>query len=91
MTFRFAYPILLFLLVAVAGWAFYAWWRKPASITYSVDGGGSFDVVGKLTVKDEKGDERAAVPADFTHIRWTITEPIDPGDTGTVSFRAVLE
>jgi Ca-activated chloride channel family protein len=36
MTFRFAYPILLFLLVAVAGWAFYAWWRKPASITYSV-------------------------------------------------------
>lgn len=36
MIFRFAYPILLFLLIIVAGWAFYAWWKKPASITYSM-------------------------------------------------------
>ncbi|MDP2646117.1 MAG: VWA domain-containing protein [Desulfobacterales bacterium] len=36
MSFRFAYPVLLFLLCGVAGWAWYAWWKKPASITYSM-------------------------------------------------------
>ncbi len=36
MTFRFAYPILLCLFVAVAGWLFYALRRKPPGITYSM-------------------------------------------------------
>ena len=36
MTFRFAYPILLLLLLCVAGWALYTWWRKPAAITHSM-------------------------------------------------------
>jgi Ca-activated chloride channel family protein len=34
MMFRFAYPVLLSLLVVVAGWLFFALRRKPASITY---------------------------------------------------------
>jgi Ca-activated chloride channel family protein len=36
MSFRFAYPALLFLLVAVAGWLAVTRWRKPAAITYSM-------------------------------------------------------
>lgn len=36
MMFRFAYPVLLVLLVGVAGWVFFVLWRKPASITYSM-------------------------------------------------------
>ncbi len=36
MMFRFAYPALLVLLVAVAAWFLFALWRKPASITYSM-------------------------------------------------------
>ena len=36
MTFRFAYPVLLFLNLGVAGWALYAWWKKPAAITHSM-------------------------------------------------------
>jgi len=36
MMFRFAYPIMLILLLAVAGWLFFAWRRRPASITYSM-------------------------------------------------------
>jgi Ca-activated chloride channel family protein len=36
MMFRFAYPALLVLLVAVAGWAAFQLWRKPASIRYSM-------------------------------------------------------
>ena len=35
MTFRFAYPVLLGLLLLVAGWSLYALLRRPASITYS--------------------------------------------------------
>jgi Ca-activated chloride channel family protein len=35
MSFRFAYPLLLIALVAVAGWLLLTLWRKPASITYS--------------------------------------------------------
>ena len=36
MMFRFAYPILLVLVVAVAGWLIFALWRKPASVTHSM-------------------------------------------------------
>lgn len=36
MMFRFAYPVLLFLLLAVAGWVVVSVWRKPPSITHSM-------------------------------------------------------
>lgn len=36
MMFRFAYPVLLFLLLPVAGWLAFSLWKKPASITYSM-------------------------------------------------------
>lgn len=36
MMFRFAYPVLLVLILFVAGWFFFAFWRKPASIQYSM-------------------------------------------------------
>ena len=36
MTFRFAYPIVLFLLIAVAAGISFAFWRRPAAITYSM-------------------------------------------------------
>jgi len=36
MMFRFAYPVLLLLLAAVAGWIAFALWRRPAAIPYSM-------------------------------------------------------
>ena len=39
MMFRFAYPVLFFLLAAVGGWVFFTLWRKPPSISYSVTSG----------------------------------------------------
>lgn len=36
MMFRFAYPVLLVLLLPVAGWLTYSLWKKPVSITYSM-------------------------------------------------------
>jgi len=34
--FRFAYPVVLLLLLVVAGWLLFALWRKPSGITYSM-------------------------------------------------------
>ena len=34
--FRFAYPVLLVLLIGVVGWLVFALWKKPAGITYSM-------------------------------------------------------
>ena len=36
MMFRFAYPVLLVLLVAAGGWVFLSLWRKPPTLTYSM-------------------------------------------------------
>ncbi len=36
MMFRFAYPVVLLLLVAVAGWGVFAFWKKPSGISYSM-------------------------------------------------------
>jgi len=61
-----------------------------ATISYSVDGGATFGTPESLTVVDEDDTERAAKPSDYTHIRWTLTQPVAPGHQGSVSFRAVL-
>ncbi len=36
MMFRFAYPVLFFLLTGVVGWVLYTLWKKPAGITHSI-------------------------------------------------------
>lgn len=36
MMFRFAYPVILILLIAVSGWLVFSLWRRPFSITYSI-------------------------------------------------------
>ncbi len=36
MMFRFAYPLLLFLLLPVAAWLFFAWRKKPSGLTHSM-------------------------------------------------------
>jgi len=36
MMFRFAYPVILILLIAVSAWLVFSLWRRPFSITYSI-------------------------------------------------------
>lgn len=64
---------------------------EGTDITFSVDGGQSYDVPERLVVIGENGRERPAQPADYTHIRWTVKNSIKPGDEGLVSFRAALK
>lgn len=61
------------------------------AITFSVDGGKTFDRPDNLRVLDQKGKTVPARPADYTHIRWTLEYPIAPQASGHVGFRAVLE
>jgi len=61
------------------------------AITFSADGGQTYDVPERLTVVGGDGRARPAQPAEYTHIRWTVNKSIKPGDEGQVSFRAALK
>jgi uncharacterized repeat protein (TIGR01451 family) len=60
-------------------------------VTYSVDGGKTYQPADKLRVRTADGKERAATAADYTHIRWAYRGELAPGKTGTASFRAVIK
>ena len=62
-----------------------------ARVTFSVDGGKTFAAKESLKVRGEDGAMRAALPADFTHIRWQLEKPLAPGEVRAVSFRARVE
>ena len=63
---------------------------EGTAVTFSVDGGRTFENQAALTISGEDGKVRPAGPADYTHIRWRLSEPIPRNREGTVSFRARL-
>jgi uncharacterized repeat protein (TIGR01451 family) len=71
----------------VAGSAF----GDNTDVTFSIDSGKTYLPADKLRVRTADGRERAAVPADYTHIRWTYRGELAPARTGTASFRAVIK
>jgi uncharacterized repeat protein (TIGR01451 family) len=62
-----------------------------AEVTYSVDGGRSFDRAENLTVPGPGGLPRLAVAADYTHIRWRLRNSLKANSTAFVRFRAVVK
>lgn len=60
-------------------------------IEFSVDNGMSFGTSDKLKIKGKDGKERRAGPSDYTHIRWTQSNPLPPGGKGSISFRAKVK
>lgn len=58
-----------------------------ATPLFSVDGGLSFGAPDELVVVVNE-QLRAAVPADYTHVRWLLTAPLEGEATGFVRFRA---
>lgn len=60
-------------------------------ITFSVDGGKSYDLAGKLKVKDAAGKLRAATASDYTHIRWVLNFTLKPKDVAPVWFKVRLD
>jgi hypothetical protein len=59
-----------------------------AQITYSVDGGRSFDLPENLKIAQPGGEPRAATAADYTHIRWQLKNALKGNSVAFVRFRA---
>ncbi len=64
--------------------------RENALILFSVDNGQTFAPRESLTVDIDGGGRRRANSDDITHIRWTLTEDVNPGDRGKMSFKGLL-
>jgi uncharacterized repeat protein (TIGR01451 family) len=60
-------------------------------LTFSVDSSKTFDKAENLTVLDKDGKSIPASAKDYTNIRWTRTEPLNPGQTGSVEFRIMVK
>jgi len=61
-----------------------------SQITYSVDGGRSFDTPENLKVMSE-GELRTALAADYTHIRWQLKNRLKGNSTAFVRFRVLVK
>lgn len=59
-------------------------------ILFSADGGITFAAAGELTVEQD-GQRRAATADDYTHVRWVVSNDLEPGAQGTARFAAILE
>jgi uncharacterized repeat protein (TIGR01451 family) len=59
-----------------------------ADVTFSLDGK-TFGHSDQLTVT-ENGATRAALAAEYKHIRWVFKDSLAPGATAVARFRAVL-
>ncbi len=58
-----------------------------SKIAFSVDGGKSYATAGSLKVRDASGKARAATTEDYTHVRWTLTFSLKPGESAPVWYR----
>lgn len=59
------------------------------ALEVSVDGGKAWGKLGVLQVVDGKGDQRAALNSDVTHVRWTLPV-LNPGASGTLTYSAIV-
>jgi uncharacterized repeat protein (TIGR01451 family) len=60
-------------------------------VSFSVDGGRSFDAAENLKIKTEDGSLRAALAADYTHIRWQFKRSLKGNAVAFVRFRALVK
>lgn len=62
-----------------------------AKISYSVDGGRSFDVPENLKVQEPGGAPHLAAVSDYTHIRWQLKYGLKGNSVAFVRFRARMK
>jgi len=56
----------------------------------SVDGGRTWGSLDDLKIRASDGRHRKATPEDVTHIRWQIASGLDAGESGKLTFRAIV-
>ena len=64
---------------------------ENASVILSIDNGKSFDRQEALFVVEEDGTKRPPKPEEYTHVRWSFSKEIMPGEQGSVGFSAIVE
>lgn len=62
-----------------------------ADVSYSVDGGQTFDRPEKLRTADVEGQLHEANPQDYTHIRWKLKNTLKSNSVAFARFRAVVK
>ena len=62
-----------------------------AEVSYSVDGGLTFDQPENLRVPGEDGHMRRAIASDYTHIQWKLKTILKPNSVAFTRFRAVVK
>jgi uncharacterized repeat protein (TIGR01451 family) len=62
-----------------------------AEVSFSVDGGQSFDRPENLRVMGADGRPHLAKPSDYTHIRWKLKKTLKSKSTAFARFRAVVK
>jgi uncharacterized repeat protein (TIGR01451 family) len=62
-----------------------------AEVSYSVDGGHSFERAENLKVLGVDGRPRPAVAADYTDIRWQLKNTLKANSVAFVRFRALVK
>lgn len=60
-----------------------------ASVDFSADGGVTFAPRRDLKIVSDAG-EREVEPWEITHVRWTFTGDLAPGEAGIAEFRVIL-
>jgi uncharacterized repeat protein (TIGR01451 family) len=62
-----------------------------AEVSYSIDGGKSFEHAENLRVTGADGQSRPATAADYTHIRWHLKNTLKANSVAFVRFRALVK
>jgi uncharacterized repeat protein (TIGR01451 family) len=62
-----------------------------AEVSFSVDGGRSFDTAENLKIRTPEGPLRAAVAADYTDIRWQLKKNLKGHAVAFVRFRVLVK
>jgi uncharacterized repeat protein (TIGR01451 family) len=65
--------------------------KEKTAITFSVNGGVSFDRPERLKVLGNDGKPRPATPADYTDIRWLFTTPLPANAAEQVEFQTQVK
>lgn len=62
-----------------------------ADVSYSVDGGRTFDRPENLSIVSEGQNPRLATAADYTHIRWRLRHALKAKAMALARFRAIVK